>query len=94
MTESQIEAKVVRWAKNHGIRVVKLNGPGDRGKPDRMFLARGTAAFIEFKAPGGKTTALQRKWLEGLSDEGFDAETFDDAVAAIDWLAAVFQIRI
>lgn len=60
MLEKQIEAKCVRWAKARGTKSYKLQGPGNRSAPDRLFiLPNGRVVFIEFKRPGGRTTALQ-----------------------------------
>lgn len=78
MKESSVESAVCKYAKSKGWLPVKLSGPGDRGKPDRMFLRNGKAVFIEFKAPGKKPTALQLRWLEQLSDMGFVATWVDN----------------
>lgn len=60
LTESQIERKVCKWAKEQEVRVFKFVSPGNRGVPDRMFLGPfGCIAFIEFKKPGGKLSAVQ-----------------------------------
>lgn len=80
MLEKHIEQAVCRYAESEGCIVVKLNGPGDRGKPDRMFLRNGVVLFIEFKKPGGRATPLQIKWQERLRASGFVAE-FVDTVA-------------
>lgn len=85
--EASIERAVVRWAKDHGALVLKLAGPNAKGQPDRLFLCRGRACFIEFKRQGAKPTALQFKWIERLRDQGFPASWFDDAEAAKTWLS-------
>jgi hypothetical protein len=71
MRESAIEKAVTAHAKKLGWMSLKLSGAHDRGKPDRMYLRRGVAVFVEFKAPGKKPTALQMKWLHELRAEGF-----------------------
>ena len=60
--ESVIESAVSTYAKNKGFYVRKFKSPGNRGVPDRIFLSPSGVWFtIEFKAPGGKTTALQER---------------------------------
>lgn len=77
LRESAIEKAVVGHAKKIGVRSVKLNGPGDRGKADRMFLRDGRVIFIEFKRPGGKPTALQLKWQREMTALGFTSLIVD-----------------
>lgn len=78
MTESIIERNVTLHAKRRGWISVKLSGVHDRGKPDRMYLRRGFAVFIEFKAPGKLPTALQQKWIKDLREAGFKATWIDN----------------
>jgi len=60
--ESVIETAVCTYAKGKGFYVRKFKAPGNRGVPDRIFLSPSGVWFtIEFKAPGGKTTALQNR---------------------------------
>lgn len=87
LRESTIENAVVRYAKKHGVRSIKLAGSHDRGKPDRQFLFKGHIIFVEFKRPGGKPTELQLKWQRELTEEGFMSLIIDnikDGVSAID----------
>ena len=77
MLERQIEAAVCKYAKDEGCIVIKLNGPGDRGKPDRLILRDGKSLFVEFKRPGGRMSALQEKWQRDLREKGFTCETID-----------------
>jgi len=86
MKEQLIEIAVCKFAKDHGILAVKLNGPGDKGKPDRMFLHQGKVVFIEFKAPGKKPTALQQKWLLDLKYRGFAATWVDNVADGVKFL--------
>lgn len=85
--ESAIESAVVRYARRHGVRSIKLGGMHDRGKPDRMFLYKGRVLFMEMKRLGGKPTALQLKWQEDLTEAGFVSlivDTIKDGMEAID----------
>lgn len=78
MRESAIERAVVEHAKTAGWIAIKLNGPGDKGKPDRLFLKDGSAIFVEFKAPGKRPTALQEQYLQRLRAAGFSAVVVDN----------------
>ena len=91
MRESTIERQVCAWAENElGCIVRKFISPGNRGVPDRMFIfPRGTVAFIEFKAPGKKPTALQMRELKILNERDVYAlwtDNFNDACA---WLRGI-----
>jgi hypothetical protein len=89
MRESTIERAVCARAKQLGCMVIKLNGPGQRGLPDRMILRDGRALFIEFKAPGKKPTTLQLKTRDKLLALGFIATVIDDkdnGLATINYL--------
>lgn len=73
MRESTIERAVCQYAKQKGVSNLKLSGPNDKGKADRLFMRRGVAAFIEFKAPGEVPTPLQQKFLNERTADGFAA---------------------
>lgn len=93
MTESQIEKKACAWAKDNGISTLKLSGPNDRGKADRVFMRGGRIMFLEFKAAGKKPTALQERFLKQRMDDGFVATWTDDYLEAIDILSNYFYGR-
>lgn len=70
-----VEAAIERWtctyARSRGFKALKLNGTGDAGKPDRLFIGPGRKiGFAEFKAPGEKPRKLQLHWRELII--GFD----------------------
>lgn len=71
MLEKIIESRVTNYAKNKGWQSIKLSGPNDRGKPDRLFLKDGRAVFVEFKATGKKPTDKQLHEIEKLRKNGF-----------------------
>lgn len=83
MRESTIERAACKYAKDNGVTVLKLGGPANRGKPDRLFLKDGKILFCEFKAPNKKPTAIQRKWIEDLRAQGFRADWCDNLHTAI-----------
>ena len=94
MLERDVERPVCRWAsKEMGIKVLKLSAPNQRGQGDRLFLKNRIAAFIEFKRPGKKPTALQWKFLKWARSEGFPAEWFDNREKAKVWLTKVFGLE-
>lgn len=50
--ESKIEADVCAFARNQGMDVYKFTSPSNRAVPDRIYLYKGHAMFIEFKRTG------------------------------------------
>lgn len=90
MTESQIERAACAFAKENGIAVLKLSGPSDRGKADRLFMKNGKTIFIEFKAKGKVPTKLQERFLEDRRADGFFAEYTDSLEIAKRMLANNF----
>ena len=87
MRESKIEQKVCEYAKAKGFLVYKFSSPGNRGVPDRIFMKNGRMFFIEFKATGKTTTALQDKVIDGISRQGFPVfivDNIEDGYDAID----------
>lgn len=83
MRESEVERPVVNYAKDHGCIVYKLNGAGERGKPDRLILKDGKALFLELKRPGEKPSLLQWHHIRKLRAQGFAAEWADTISTAI-----------
>ncbi len=87
ISEATIERKACEYAKRTGFLVYKFTSPNHRGVPDRMFLFDGRTLFIEFKRPGGKTTALQDREIRILRENGFAAivvNSYPDAVHALE----------
>lgn len=87
-SEAALERKVVRDAAvKHGIPSIKLNGRGETGWPDRLFLMPlGLGVFIEFKAPGGRLSPKQRVKIELLDKIGhrvYVCSTYEDAMRNI-----------
>lgn len=87
--ESATEQEVVGWAAANGWKSYKLNGYGDRGKPDRLFGKDGKAVFIEFKAPGKPARKLQERELRQWEQRGFATLCTDDFSSACRFLQAV-----
>lgn len=79
MRESTIEHRTCDYAETKGWSNLKLNGPGDRGKPDRLFYRRGPEVkFVEFKAPGETLRPLQKLVMGKLAMCGFDCHVIDN----------------
>lgn len=83
MREAAVERMLVRYAKDNGLLTLKLNGPGDRGKPDRWFGYEGRSLFLEIKRPGQKPEPLQYWWNDRLQERGFTAGWCDNVVDGI-----------
>lgn len=77
MRESKVETKVIKYAEKQGWLVIKLNGPGFRGLPDRLFLKANRVMFIEFKATGKTLRKLQEYRCEEIAKQGFSVYSID-----------------
>jgi hypothetical protein len=94
--EKHVDARVVRWFKREYpdgvcIKLAMAGAHGTSGWLDRLFLANGHAAFVELKAPGKEPTPLQYQRIKELRAAGHQAEWFDNAGAAIEWIDAVLH---
>jgi hypothetical protein len=87
--ESEIEKKVVAWAKAHDILPLKLTPISDTGWPDHLWLFYYPAiAFIEFKAPGRKPGILQILRIQELQRRGYPVKVIDNAEEGIEFMEA------
>lgn len=69
--EKDIENKVVLYALSMNYVHFKLNGMGNRGKPDQLFVPPGARPiFVEFKRPREPLSPLQRYWARQLVKRG------------------------
>lgn len=75
--------------KGTGIKTLKLNGHGDRAKPDRLYWKAGRCAFVEYKRPGEEPTKLQAKRLREIREDGTPAMYFDDPTEAAEWVMQI-----
>ena len=78
MLEKEVESAIVRYAEERGVIAIKLNGPHDAGKPDRVFFYNGRALIVEMKKPGEKPTRIQQAWLDKFTALGFRAICCDN----------------
>lgn len=78
MREKEIEEALVRAVKDRGGLAPKLVSPGFDGMPDRLvLLPDGNLAFVELKAPGKKTRAIQIRRIRELVGLGYGVFVVD-----------------
>lgn len=78
MLEKTIEKNCVKWAESKGWLSYKFVSPSNRGVPDRIFLRNGKTVFVEFKKPGGETSALQVRQIEKIKSYDFKVFIIDN----------------
>ena len=77
--ESKLEKAVTAYARSKKCYVRKFKAPGNRGVPDKLFLApSGVVFFIEFKAPGKLPTALQMREINMIQTNKGNACVIDN----------------
>lgn len=84
-TENDVRQYAIRLAKTLGLERVRMHfGPGAAvGWPDDWFLVPGGRPLIvEFKRPGGETSAMQDHRIETLEKLGYDVHVIDNKDAA------------
>ena len=70
--------------------VLKLQGQGNKGNPDRLYLLpNGRHAMIEWKRPGEEPTKLQKLKHKRLRAHNQPIEVFKNAADAKQWLSAI-----
>lgn len=68
----------------------KFVSPGNAGVPDRLVvLPKGLVIFVELKAPGRKTRALQDRQIARLEGLGHWVEILDSFEAVDDFITRV-----
>jgi Holliday junction resolvase len=70
MTESQIQAKIIKHLNKQGYYVIKLMRTNVNGIPDLLAIKDGTATFYEVKRPGGVVSELQKFRIKELNNYG------------------------
>jgi hypothetical protein len=81
--EKELEAKVVRYCRAHGIYTRKFVSPGHKGVPDRMFAYGGRIMFLELKVEGRQPTAIQYMEMQKMRQAGILVtwvKNYEDAV--------------
>ena len=78
MRERDVERYLRERVKQLGGRAYKFVSPGNNGVPDRIvMLPGGKLIFVELKAPGKETTALQDAQIDRISKLGQDVFVVD-----------------
>lgn len=94
MREKEIEKYLREEIKKLGGIAYKFTSPGNSGVPDRLVLLPcGVMAFVELKAPGGKTTAIQDGQISRIQKLNFDVYVIDSKMA-VDAFIDLMMIRI
>ena len=84
ISEHDVESKVVKYARDKGVLIVKQTHAGARSHPDRAFyFSGGRLLQIEFKAPGAKPTVLQSVTIKKLIDLEYTVLIVDDVADGI-----------
>ena len=78
MRERDVERYLRERVKQLGGRAYKFVSPGNNGVPERLvMLPGGKLFFVELKAPGKETTALQDAQIDRISKLGQDVFVVD-----------------
>ncbi len=78
MREKEIEKYLREEIKKLGGIAYKFTSPGNSGVPDRLVLLPWSVmAFVELKAHGGKTTAIQDRQISRIQKLDFDVYVID-----------------
>ena len=78
MREKDIEQYLRNQVKAQGGIAYKFTSPGNAGVPDRLVLLPGPrVVFVELKAPGRKSTALQEAQQRRIATLGFRVVVID-----------------
>jgi hypothetical protein len=77
--KSMVENPVVKWARDHGVTVLKVNPIWYAGWNDRIFFVPGgKPVIVEFKAPGVTTVRPKQKARhKNLRKLGYDVHVID-----------------
>lgn len=84
--EGKLKARWAKEASRHEISYINLIFTGEYGDPDKLILvAGGRPIFAEFKAPGGRLSAAQRRKIALYRNLGYYVRIID-SLDAIDEL--------
>lgn len=86
MLEDEIEAEGDKWAEDNGWLVRKLQYPGRRGAPDKMYIKGGRVVFVEWKKPDGHRKGLQKREIRKFKEHGAEAFFCDNVDDFIEYM--------
>jgi hypothetical protein len=90
--EKTIEQYLRNEIKAIGGKAYKFVSPGNDGVPDRLICLPGKImVLVETKAPGKRSTPLQRKRQQEFADFGFPVFTDIDSTEKVDLVVAYCQ---
>jgi hypothetical protein len=90
MTESQIEAKMVRMVRDRGGLAYKFTSPNNPGVPDRLIITPdGRTIFVELKTLVGRLAAIQKWQIAEMQKRGADVRVLNGWDAVRDFLSEV-----
>jgi hypothetical protein len=93
MKEKDIEQYLVKQAKAADGKAYKWTSPGNAGVPDRIvILPGGRVTFVELKALGGKSTALQLNQQRFIAGMGLPVAVVDSK-EAVDQILSKMQAK-
>lgn len=79
MRESQLEARIRKYAESRGTQCRKYVTPGHRASPDRQMITRGGFIwYLEIKRRGEEPTALQYRELNWMRCRNIVADWTDN----------------
>lgn len=87
--EAKLQARCRKWAKENGWWPAKFTSPGQNGVPDMLFIKNRIVVFIEFKAPGGKPTPLQKLVMTTMGEHGANVAVVDNFEKFVELLSGV-----
>jgi hypothetical protein len=79
-SEAATEKLVCQHAVKLGVLALKFTPTGQRGWPDRLFLYKGRALFMEFKSEHGRLRPLQQLRSRALSEQRFPVFTVNTPI--------------
>jgi hypothetical protein len=81
--EAMVEKTVCNQAEMTGWYVRKVEWPGRRGAPDRLFARAGELFFVEFKRPGARPEPHQDREHGRMRAAGIAVHVVDNVPAGL-----------